>query len=163
MGDLLTNWLTDWQTYWLAELLSDWLAYWLADLLTCWLANWLIDRLNCWLTYRLACLPTYWTVDWLTCSINDWLTDWLTVIDWLIDWLAYGQIGLTGWSTYWRFMLRMKLILMPFYDKNQNNCLLIKVTNFSFQIRCVQQMSTATGFTNVEVIFIAVSAVYIAL
>ena len=52
---------------------------------------------------------------------------------------------------------------MPFYDKNQNNCLLIKVTNFSFQIRCVQQMSTATGFTNVEVIFIAVSAVYIAL
>ena len=46
-----------------------------------------------------------------------------------------------------------------FYDVNQNYCLLMKMTEFSFQIRCVQQMCHKFNSQDFELIFSTVSII----
>ena len=120
----LTFWLADWVTDWSGGWLTDWLADMLTDLLTDLLTNIVVNWLADWLNY------------WLAVLLINWLTDSRIPIDW--SWLlAHWLIELTGWLIYWD----------SWKEKNQHYLLwikikywlLMKMVNFSFQIRCGQQ------------------------
>ena len=110
------------------------------------MSDYLINFLTDCLTSQLAQLLTYWLYDRL-----GWLANGHRLIDWLIDWLAHclTNICLTGWLTYWRFMLRKLINFNVLYDVNQNYWLLMKWLNFHFILdvssRCDKTL-TATGF-----------------
>ena len=90
---------------------------------------WLIDWwLTCWLTYWLLRLLTYWPIDCLT--------DWLSVADRLLDFLASSLTNWLDWpADILRFMLRKGIkILLPSWCESRLLQLLIKMTDFSFQI-----------------------------
>ena len=119
----LTFWCADWVTDWLCGWLTDWLAVMWTDLLTDLLTNIVVNWLADWLNYWLAVL----LINWLTDS--HWLTDhgcWL--IDYWLEWLV----------DILRFMERKESRLLIV---NQDYWLLMKMVNFSFQMRCDQQMS----------------------
>ena len=125
-----TNWLTDWLTGgWLSDWLTDFSAYQLTDQLT----GWLVQLLTGWLTDYVADR----LLDLLASSLTNWL-----------DWVA----------TYWDSCYEKALILIPSWCESRLLWLLIKMTDFSFQIRFVQQMCRDLKSQDIELISTTVSA-----
>ena len=155
--DLLTYWLTDWQTDWLTDWfshgLTDWFTSslthrhidWLTDLLTYWLTDWWTDCLNDLLTHSLIdwltdwpahlltdrCTCNNWPVDWLTDVLTYWLTDCLTAIltDLLTDLIINLQANwLADWPNKW---LAVLLIIRWLTDSHRLiDCLAGSLTNW---------------------------------
>ena len=165
----MTDKLSDWLTCQLAEVLSDWLA----ELLTCWLSNWLIGGLADWLadlltdlqTYLLTNLLTNWLADLLNYWPTVWLIDWLTDSHRLIDCLA-GSLTNGLWVAGWqlRFMLRKEINFNALHDMNQNywDCWWKWLIFISDQM-CPADVTRLQQPLDLEVIFSAINAVYIAL
>ena len=122
-----------------------------------WLTDWLVaDLLTDLLTSLLINLLTNWMADWFN-LLTGWLTDY--VADRLLDLLASSLTNWLDWvATYWDSCYEKALILIPSWCESRLLWLLIKMTDFSFQIRFVQQMCRDLKSQDIELISTTVSA-----
>ena len=166
LTNLLTNWLAYCFNYWLADWLTDWLTVWLIDWLTDWqqYSSQIIETkpvfLNFWeilyihsshlcshsnvpLSFPSVEPRVFWSTETtvipkstlgkgkITQVFQDQFCDeYCSSLTYRLDWLA----------NVLRFILRKGINLMPLWCESRLLQLLMKMTDFSFQMRFVQQM-----------------------